>query len=123
MAKQKIITIPFTIPSGLAANARRDFSKKLNDNPLFKKCRGFGVAISSYGGVPFKTTLEPIGGKPLIDPVHYKVTEISSNVQPDERFFTVDFDIDGNDVVFGILANALTTAEISGEAVFLLTEN
>ncbi|MCF8427157.1 MAG: hypothetical protein K9H61_02300 [Bacteroidia bacterium] len=123
MAKQKILTIPISIASGLAANTRRDFSRKLNADSNFKKCRGFGLAISSYGGVPFQATLEPIAGKPLIDPVHYKVTEISNSVRPDERFMTVDFDINGSDVVIGIIANILTTADITAEAVFLLTEN
>lgn len=121
--RRKIITIPINIASGLAANTRSDVSKKLNQFPQFKKCRGFGIAFSNYGGVPFKATLEPIGGKPLIDPVNYKLIEVNSAVKPDERLLTVDFDVDGEDVVVGIIPNLLTTDIIRGEAIFLLTEN
>lgn len=121
--RRKILTIPISIDAGLAANVVSQVSRKLNQFPELKKCRGFGIAFSDYGGVPFKATLEPIGGRPLIDPVNYKYVEVNPAVKPDERLLTVDFDIDGSDVVVGIIPNLLTTQVIRGEAIFLLTEN
>ena len=122
--RKKIVTLNFIIAANTAANTAHLFERKLDITNEWKKCRGFGIALSSTGGagVHVDASLEPIKGRPLIDPVHVDFLRVDPSSVPDSRLHTIDFDVTSDSVQVVISPKALTTAAITGQAIFLLTD-
>lgn len=120
--RKRIITKDISLPIGSAANTAVVFSKKLFTSG-YTKCRGFGLSITSDPGVAFNVSLEPVNGIPLIDPVNSNYVKLPTNIKLDEILKTVLFDIPSEDTVVRITPLAITTALLTAQAIFELTED
>lgn len=120
--KQKIVTLDIAVPNASAANTALSFSKRLNTDSNYKKCRGFIISETTSPGVAYDVSLNPEEKNTLIQPVNSNYVKLQSGIEPDKNLKTVEFDLPSEQTFVWITPKAQTTAAGVLQAIFLLTE-